>query len=70
MDCHLVDLSSVATDLVDALHCVFSSLVLCERGPFGRPSVFVAGMEMENSASCMSALNHFVMDLRLSKTTR
>jgi hypothetical protein len=60
----------VATDLVDALHCVFSSLELCKRGPSGRPAELVAGMEMEKPASCMSALNYFAMDLRLSKTTR
>ena len=49
----------MATDLVDALHCVFSSLMLCGRGPSGRPAELVAGMEMEKPASCISALNYF-----------
>ena len=65
-----MDRSSVATDLVDALHCVFSSLTLCERGPSGRRTEPVAGMGVEKLASCTPALNYFAMDLRLSKTTR
>ena len=36
-----MDRSIIATDLVDALHCVFSSPVLRERGPSGNRSVFV-----------------------------
>jgi hypothetical protein len=67
---HLVDRSSLATDLVDALDCVFSSLTLCENGPSGRKTVFAAGMGAEKPASCVPALNYFAMDLRLSKTTR
>lgn len=47
----------MATDLVDALCCVFSSLVLCERGPPGRREGLAAGMGVEKLASCMPALN-------------
>jgi hypothetical protein len=47
----------MATDLVDALHCVFSSLVLWERGPSGKRTVSVVGMGVEKLATFMSALN-------------
>ena len=47
----------MATDLVDALNCVFSSLALCERGPSGRHDGLAAGMGVEKLASCMPALN-------------
>jgi hypothetical protein len=47
----------MATDLVDALQCVFSSLALRERGPSGRRTVSVVGTSAEKLASFTSALN-------------
>ena len=55
-----MDRSNTAMDLVDALHCVFSSLTLRERGPSGRRTAFVVGMGVEKLASCIPALNFSV----------
>ena len=52
-----MDRSNVATDLVDALNCVFSGPELCERGPSGRWEELAAGMGVEKLASCIPALN-------------
>ena len=42
-----MDRSNAATDLVDALHCVFSSLALCERGPSGKQAELAVGMGLK-----------------------
>ena len=52
-----MDFSNAATDLVDALDCVFSGLALCERGRPGKWEGSAAGMDVEKLASYISALN-------------
>ncbi len=52
-----MDFSNAATDLVDALDCVFSGLALRERGRPGKREGSAAGMDVRKLASYTSALN-------------
>ena len=52
-----MDFSNAATDLVDALDCVFSGLALCERGRPGKGKGSAASMDLEKLASCISTVN-------------
>ena len=54
-----MDRSIIATDLVDALHCVFSSPVLRERGPSGNGTAYVVGLGSDKLACFAPALNFF-----------
>ena len=64
-----LDRSHLATDLVDTLVCVFSSLCCVER--ISWTTVHACGWyESREACFFILALNLFSMDLRLSKTTR